>query len=65
VTCYYRNLFFVRRFIEDIDVQRASIVELIGNGDVKSTPVASAQKRPLALRRESSTAWCSISNRPT
>jgi HAMP domain-containing protein/CheY-like chemotaxis protein len=44
----------VRRLliVEDDDVQRRAIVELIGNGDVMSTPVGSGEEAMEALERE-------------
>jgi hypothetical protein len=44
----------VRRLlvVEDDDVQRMSIVELIGNGDVKTTAVATGAEAIAALREE-------------
>jgi CheY-like chemotaxis protein len=39
--------------VEDDDAQRMSIVELIGNGDVKTTAVATAAEALAALREES------------
>ncbi|MBA2341380.1 MAG: HAMP domain-containing protein [Pyrinomonadaceae bacterium] len=38
--------------VEDDDVQRMSIVELIGNGDVKTTPVATGEEALAALQSE-------------
>nr|MBA2503931.1 response regulator [Pyrinomonadaceae bacterium] len=38
--------------VEDDDVQRMSIVELIGNGDVKTTPVATGEEALAALQNE-------------
>ncbi|HYY55890.1 MAG TPA: response regulator, partial [Pyrinomonadaceae bacterium] len=44
----------VRRLlvVEDDDVQRMSIVELIGNGDVQTTAVATGEEALLALKEE-------------
>ena len=47
--------------VEDNDVERKSIVELIGNGDVKTTAVATGAEALAALERSRSTAWCSTS----
>ena len=47
--------------VEDDDVERESIVELIGNGDVKTTAVATGEEALAALERSRSTAWCSTS----
>jgi CheY-like chemotaxis protein/signal transduction histidine kinase/HAMP domain-containing protein len=38
--------------VEDDDVQRRSILELVGNGDVSSTAVASGEEAMAALERE-------------
>jgi CheY-like chemotaxis protein len=50
--------------VEDDDVQRQSIVELIGNGDVETTGVASGEEALEASTRSRSTAWCSTSSCP-
>ena len=52
--------------VEDNEVQRRAIVELIGNGDVAITAAASgAGGAPRARGASSSTAWCSTSACPT
>ena len=57
-----RNLLIV----EDNDVERQSIVELIGNGDVKSTAVATGTEALAGARgADASIVWCSISGCPT
>ena len=47
--------------VEDDAVARQSIVELIGDGDVETTTVASGEEALARLQRSASTAWCSTS----
>ena len=46
--------------VEDDDVQRMSVVELIGNGDVKTTAVATGQEALNILKDERFAGWCWI-----